>query len=746
MQPNGSVSGKNPAANRASSAARPQGQGGVSLGVDDVLYILFRRKWLILFFFCMAVLGVAMVYTVRPPKYFSQAKLMIHFIQENKAVNPSTPDTSIKSVDAGAQNILASEIEILNSLDVAKEAAEKVGPEKILATFGGGTNSLAAAGVIVSGLKVDPPRSSIITVSFKHGDPEVVQPVLDALISVYMRKHLEIHRGYGVLDTYYTNQREKLRAKVAETDEKLKQLMTNAHFLFLEDSKRAFQEEIAGVTKELHEAQTELAVRRAGLEDLPQQEPVPERRVSTPVSAQDIRDYQDIGTELDSLKRRQSELMREFSESYPAVQTVREQVLRLTRRKVEFEQQHPGLEMVGVPMVGGITNTRAGELAEIRKLTARVGALGMQLTNAQTEAAKVLSLEPRITELTRQRDEDEKSYQWFMKNIEQQQNGESLAAGKVTNMSMVQNPTPPKLDLKKYGKIMGMLFGACAGMGLALAFLVELFLDRTLKRASEVERQLGVPVFLTVPDTGWRDGGRSWFGRRKRQAKATSAEAGGNLAIQPWSPGHHMQAFAEGLRERLITYFEVNNLNAKKPKLVAVTGCNKGAGVSTLASGLAASLSKTGDGNVLLVDMNAGEGVAHAFFQGKPGGGLNDVLEPETRANAQVRENLYMAGMPAEPAEKQGQLVPNRFTHLVPKLKSSDYDYIIFDLPPVSPTSITPRLSSYMDMVLLVVEAEKTGQHSATRATTLMREARANVATVLNKQRQYVPTILSHEG
>jgi Mrp family chromosome partitioning ATPase len=216
--------------------------------------------------------------------------------------------------------------------------------------------------------------------------------------------------------------------------------------------------------------------------------------------------------------------------------------------------------------------------------------------------------------------------------------------------------------------------------------------------------------------------------------------------LAPWQPGAELQTYVEGLRERQMTYFEVNNLNLKKPKLVAVTACSQGAGVSTLASGLAATLSKIGDGNVLLVDMNNEQGMAHSFYQGKPGCGLTDALEPDARAEAQVEENLYLACLGDGPNQSLAKAMPTRFSHLVPKLKASDYDYIIFDMPPVSPTSATPRLASYMDIVLLVIEAEKTGQHSAARAGALMRESRANVATVLNKFRDYVPARLSQDS
>ena len=190
----------------------------------------------------------------------------------------------------------------------------------------------------------------------------------------------------------------------------------------------------------------------------------------------------------------------------------------------------------------------------------------------------------------------------------------------------------------------------------------------------------------------------------------------------------------------------MQNLNLKKPKLVGVTACAGGAGVSTLASGLAAALSKTGDGNVLLVDMNADQGAAQSFYKGKPGCGITDALEPENRGEAQVQDNLYVATLNKEGNDKLVKTLPSRFNHLMPRIKASDYDYIIFDMPPVTQTSATPRLASYMDLALLVLESEKTPQHSAARAAALMREARANVAAVLNKHRSHMPATLSQEG
>ena len=78
-------------------------------------------------------------------------------------------------------------------------------------------------------------------------------------------------------------------------------------------------------------------------------------------------------------------------------------------------------------------------------------------------------------------------------------------------------------------------------------------------------------------------------------------------------------------------------------------------------------------------------------------------------------------------------------------MRASDYDYIIFDMPPMSQISITPRLARYMDMVLLVVESEKTDRDAAKRATNLLLESKTNVGVVLNKSRDHLPRRLQHD-
>jgi Mrp family chromosome partitioning ATPase len=156
---------------------------------------------------------------------------------------------------------------------------------------------------------------------------------------------------------------------------------------------------------------------------------------------------------------------------------------------------------------------------------------------------------------------------------------------------------------------------------------------------------------------------------------------------------------------------------------------------------LAASLSETGDGRVLLVDMNQEQGTVQQFFRGHTNCGLDDALQTEKRDEAMVQENLYVVTEDAF-SERLPRALPKRFASLIPKLKASDYDYIIFDMPPVSPTSVTVRLAGFMDNIMVVVESEKTSQEVVMQAKGLLAQSQANVAVVLNKTRQYIPRLL----
>src|ERR1051326_9116667 len=112
---------------------------GLTFG--DILYVIFRHKWKIALISAAGLVGALSIPLVMPAPYQSEAKLFIKYVLEAKSpARPGASDSQIKSADERGENIINTELEILTSLDVAQQAALAVGPEKILAKNGGGTN------------------------------------------------------------------------------------------------------------------------------------------------------------------------------------------------------------------------------------------------------------------------------------------------------------------------------------------------------------------------------------------------------------------------------------------------------------------------------------------------------------------------------------------------------------------------------------------------------------------------------
>lgn len=727
----------------------PATAAGFSL--DDVFYTLFRHKYIIVTGVVLGLIGAMAVRLVRKPIYESHAEISVPYIAESTGVSPTGGADQIKATDPSGMNILSMEVRILSSLDLATNVAQKVGPSKILAVVGGGNDLMSAAGQIDQGLNVSTPsKAATLMVTFRHPDERVVQPVLAALIDGYRIKSSEIHQGAGAQVDYLLRKREESRIKLDATEEEIKQLKTEYNVLFPEDTRESYKKQIAKVQEELFLAREELADRRAGMERAEEGETNATEAVIAPEQASD---YSDLVIRLDELKKFQRKLLGElgYTDQHPEALKAKASIAALTDQKSTLDNEFPQLKWFGKALLRPGTNAPPDlntELLEEQKLAARVEQLKTSLMDLQQEASQVMELGPKIAALQRQHDDDQKDYQFYSSKLEQVQAG--VANGNMTDVRVVQSPTPPALDNRKRMKMMGMAFMGFVGLGLGIAFLIDLVLDRTIKHSSDVKRRLFLPVMLTIPHTNWSGGWcPSWLSRscssliRRSDFKRNGHEPANEAGIAPWNPVHHLRRYTDGLRERLITYFEVHQV-MHQPKLVGVTSCGEGVGVTTLATGLAASLSMTGEGNVLLVDMSLNEGAAHSFHKGKPGCGLSETPEDdETPVAGSLAAEFGLASVPANGSAPGPKALPSVFSDVMPQLKLNGYDYIVFDLPPVSQTSMTPRLSSHMDMVLLVIESEKTGRHVAAQSSALMREARANVVTILNKCRQHVPTPLA---
>jgi len=732
-----------------------------SINLGDIYFVVFRHKWKIII---MSILGMAAAvtfYFTKTPPFQSEAKLFIRYISDSHSANPSDVNTRVTSLTEG-ETIMNSEMEILKSFDLAEQVATNV-PDAVLAKLAGPGNDrmAAAASAIYGGLQVEGLKdSSVIHVIFRHPDPTVVGPVLAEIIKGYLEKHLQVHRAIGLSDDSLTEETTQLRMQIKQTEDELRIAKTNAGIISIEDSEKTYGEEMARIKSDLFQAETEMAEHKASLNELAGRSSSKggdSSLTDTNIPTEDIAKYKTACAQMAFAQKREDNYL--FQQGYTTenklVVEARAQKAEATKTKQDLENKYPSLMDMDVSSPASDIASKYGDPADARlsvSLPVRIQSLKEQLKQIQTEAATLDTAEAQIADLTRKKQIQERNFQYYAMTLEQDRIDQALGpGGRGNNISEIQSPSPAFKAFGKFYKTIFLLFAGGTGIGLGWAFLIEFVLDRSIKRPVDIQSKLHIPFFLSIPDLNQNSRTRLAAPKRALLAYKGNGKAKADSDLVPVVPNgaveltssevnRRLQSHYDALRDRLVVYFEAINLT-RKPKLVAVTSTHEGAGVSTIAAGLAASLSETGDGRVLLVDMNLEHGAAQQFFNGKPSLQIDDALHNEKRDSALVQENLYVVSE-GDNTQRLPRALPKRFASLIPKLKASDYDYIIFDMPPVSPTSVTTRLAGYMDTVMLVIESEKSDTQVTQQANALLKQANANVTAVLNKTRKYIPTAL----
>jgi succinoglycan biosynthesis transport protein ExoP len=722
-----------------------------NFNLTSVLIAIFKWKRTILAFTLLGIIAAAAVFFFFPKAYESDARLLVRYVLERSGYDPVDAVSGQRETGLTTDAIIAAEVSIITSWDLSVQVAEALGPNRVLPDAKSPSVG-AAAGAINAGLSTTTAKgSNIIGVAYVSNKPEVATAVLNELVNRYFTKHLEVHRSAGAFD-FVSQQTDQIRARLNQTEDALKTLKAKAGVMSLQDSTSNLSLQASHLDDQLRTAESELAEGVARVKQAEQggtpvdlneanktesdsknASPAPSKPV---LPDKEIGEYQALIANLNHLRETQLEMTAKYTDQNPLVKMNQTHIDDLENQKHDLEKKYP--ELMTLQKGAAAQMDIRVERARLAGMKSKVDDLRRQKAELQERMKQLSDIGPQIASLERTKDLEEQNYKYYSTTLQKAQADEALDPSKMPNISAVQRPSPPALVTKTRNKIALALAGSGLALGFGVALLFELVFNHSYKRRSEIELQLRSPVMLSIPDQAANGRLRlRWKNKDTRKEMTDTSKA--NLA--PWEVEHFIRPFSEAIRDRLGLYFELHGVT-HKPKLIGVTGFSEGAGTSTLAAGVAAALSETGDGKVLLVDVNATNGQVHPFFAGRPAATLTTAIKPQA-AITSAADNLYLATI--SQGGKSTQLGLKKFFSLVPNLKASDFDYIIFDMPPLNQTSPTVGLAALMDKVLLVVEAEKTNRDVVKRGYRELVGARADVSIVLNKVRSYLPRRLEAE-
>ena len=175
----------------------------------------------------------------------------------------------------------------------------------------------------------------------------------------------------------------------------------------------------------------------------------------------------------------------------------------------------------------------------------------------------------------------------------------------------------------------------------------------------------------------------------------------------------------------------------KKIKTIVVTSAGPSEGKSTVAANFGITLAHA-DSKVLIIDCDLRKPTIHKKFGLSNRVGLTNILAQKldfrkNMQNVAQIPNLYFitsGPLPPNPSELVGS---EKMRNLMWEIYE-EFDYIIFDTPPVGVVTDAAQLSSFMDGVILVLESGNVEIEAAQRAKALLSNVKANIlGVVLNK-------------
>lgn len=680
------------------------------------------------------------IFRLTAATYPSEAKLLVRYVSESAPLAPN----SGSSVVASGINAINSEIAILESRDLIEKVVDSIGLER----FGvEGTNETQRLRVIrrtLLNLTVSAQNNSnIIYVRYAGSDPLLARDFLASLVQHYMEKHSDIHRDAGAYE-FLAKQTDQLRARLTETEAELRTLKEDTGIISLEESAKTVLAKVEDLERQQRESETALAASVAKINMLRPASTMPptNTRSVTPSreSSYPPPGYQLLIERLRQLQTREAELLYSYMAESEPVQAIRTQIAQ-TQQAMETEirktQQGP-METTNIVILSNPQEWNLAlreEEAECAALQARSEVLKNQLAKARAQSQHLAALDERMVQLQRNKELQEQNYRYFSKRLEQARVDNALDAAKISSVVVVQPPSHPiRKHRDKVPQKMALAMMLGLATGLAAAFTRERVTNASLKTPSQVAPRLGLPLLLSIPHISLLRRSRS--GIRLQQRDMTPAS----------------QAAAD-LHDKLYPYYEalrdrITSLTGKSdgtPFLLGIAGCHRGAGVSTLAAGLAAALARNDDGHILIVDADVDHASAHRLLPPGPAR-VTSMLGDGQGNTVVIQPNLYMLSCCEATGNPAPINVASGILGLARTLNASNYRYVIFDLPPVNDISMALRVAPSLDGIVLVLEAGAGSAAKASEARDLLNQTGLSIlGIVLNKTKIFLPSFLGEQ-
>jgi len=409
-----------------------------------------------------------------------------------------------------------------------------------------------------------------------------------------------------------------------------------------------------------------------------------ERR--TAETAQTLKFLED---QLPELKQQLDVAEREFNrfrQQYNTVDVTKESELYLTQsitletQKVQLEQQ-----------VAEAAAKYTGEHPVMQQMNAQLGAINSKIAELDGTLRRLPELQRQYLQLFREVEVKQQLYTGLLNSYQQLRIAKAGEIGNVRIVDTAVVPIEPIKPKKLIVLILSLFVGGFIGVLLAL---LKNMMRSGIKDAAQIENELDLPVYATVPRSVIQER-RIKLLKKKKNIPILAVKDSSDIAI-------------ESLRSmRTAIHFALMNATNN---VIAISGPAPEIGKSFITTNLATILAQSGK-RVLVIDGDIRRGYLHKYFNAEVQPGLAELLNHQNSYEDVIQsstvENLFFVTRGKSPVNPSELLSTDQFKTFLDQA-SVHFDHVLIDTPPVLAVTDGIIIAQYAGVNLLIARHGKT--------------------------------------
>jgi len=561
-------------------------------------------------------------------------------------------------------------------------------------------------------LKIENAKGTeILLISYTDNDPVLAAEVVNQLMKVYIRNNIEANRAEAASARKFIGQEiPTTEAAVKEAESNLRKFKEENKIIALETEASIAVQTISSLEQQISEAQAQFVNVNARAQKLQYQASINSQQSVTFASLSQIPGIQQVVTQLQEAEDQLAIEQSRLQPTHPMIINLEEKITALNNLLQNRINQNIGNNQQ-IPA----ENLQIGELRQrliedfARTETERVG-LAKQITELSNKwyaYKKRVNVLPRLEQTQRQLERKLKAaqttYEALLTKLQEVQVAENQNIGNARIISPAlipdQSSGPRKLIIIAAGGVVGVI------VALIAAFTLDL-IDSSVKTLKEARELFQYTLLGVIPSVG-------------RNIKRNYLEQQIPRIIGREIP-HHPVGDAYQMLQANLQFLNSD----KKLKAIVVTSSVPQEGKSEVAANLAVTMAQLGQ-RVLLVDANMRHPIQHHIWEITNAVGLSNVMVDQVALNVAIQQpipNLYVLPSGVVPPNPVALLDSQRMAGLVNSF-TQEYDFVIFDTPPLAGMLDAAVLSKLVDGMLLVVRPGVINYDTANAAKEFLRQS-----------------------